>query len=51
MMPLFYFAMHSIQLENFSISFDKNIVSSSFVAVWDNSVFSGTFEIFVVSVL
>ena len=37
--------------ENSSNSFDNNTVSSSFVAVWDNSFFSGTFEIFVVSVL
>ena len=38
-------------LENFSNSFDKNTVSSSFVAVCDNSCFSGAFEIFVASVM
>ena len=37
--------------ENSSNYFDKNTVSSSFVAVWASSFFSGTFEIFVVSVL
>ena len=37
--------------EDFRKFFDKNTESLSFVAVWDNSFFSGTFEIFVVSVL
>ena len=40
-----------LSFENSRNSFDKNIVSSSFVAVLDNSFFCGTFEIFVVSVL
>ena len=31
--------------ENFSNSYDKNTGRSSFVAVWDNSFFSGAFEI------
>ena len=37
--------------ETSSNSFDKNTVSLFFVAVWDNSFFSGTFEIFVVFML
>ena len=37
--------------ENSSNSFDIKTVSSSFVAVWVNNFFSGTFEIVVVSVL
>ena len=40
-----------VSFENSSNSFDKNPVSSSFVAVWDNSFFNGKFEISVVSVM
>ena len=56
LIPLLYFAMQryttcSLFFENSSNSFDKNTVSSSFVAVWDNRFYSGTFKILVVSVM
>ena len=54
-MPLLYFAMQRYTtcslLRIPTIFLTKNTVSSSIVAVWDNSFLSGTFEIFVVSVL
>ena len=52
--PCFILPCNGIQLVlfwEFQQFFWQNTVRSSFVAVWDNSFFSGTFEIFVVSVL